>query len=94
MLRSQDLQSHDSPVSLFIFVSSQPIKLRSFTHLIEPLPNKQYRLIASLQKDYLQINAFLASSGKVEINLETLQMKATVSQWWWSERKVSIHYKP
>ena len=30
--------------------------------------------------DYLQINAFLASSGRVEKN--PLQLKATESQWW------------
>ena len=31
------------------------------------------------KKDYLQINAFLASSGGVEKNLEALKMKATTS---------------
>ena len=31
------------------------------------------------KKDYLQINAFLASGGGVERNLEALQMKATAS---------------
>ena len=31
------------------------------------------------KKDYLQINAFLASGGRVERNLEALQMKATAS---------------
>ena len=31
------------------------------------------------KKDYLQINAFLASSGGVERNLKALQMKATAS---------------
>ena len=32
-----------------------------------------------VKKDYLQINAFLASDGEVEKNLEALQMKATTS---------------
>ena len=31
------------------------------------------------KKDYLQINAFLASGGGVERNLEALQMKVTAS---------------
>ena len=31
------------------------------------------------KKDYLQSNAFLASGGGVERNLEALQMKATTS---------------
>ena len=31
------------------------------------------------KKNYLQINAFLASGGEVERNLEALQMKATTS---------------
>ena len=31
------------------------------------------------KKDYLQINAFLASGGEVERNLKALQMKATAS---------------
>ena len=31
------------------------------------------------KKDYLQINAFLASGGGVERNLEALQIKATAS---------------
>ena len=32
-----------------------------------------------MKKDYLHINAFLASGGRVERNLEALQMKATAS---------------
>ena len=40
--------------------------------LTELLPNKQCRLIASLPKDYLQINAFLASGIRVEKNFEAL----------------------
>ena len=31
------------------------------------------------KKDYLQINTFLASDGRVEKNLEALQIKATTS---------------
>ena len=31
------------------------------------------------KKDYLQINAFLAGGGRVERNLEALQMKAIAS---------------
>ena len=31
------------------------------------------------KKDYLQINVFLASSGRVEKNLKALQMKAIAS---------------
>ena len=31
------------------------------------------------KKDYLQINTFLASGGKVERNLEILQMKTTIN---------------
>ena len=47
---------------------------------MEPSPNKQCRLIASFQgKNYLQINAFLASSRGVERNLKALQIKATAS---------------
>ena len=65
---------------LLIYVPIQPFKSRSFTCLTEPLPNKQYCLIASSQrKDYLQINAFLASAAKVERNLEAPQMKATAT---------------
>ena len=31
------------------------------------------------KEDYLQINAFIASGGRVEKNLKALQMKATTS---------------
>ena len=37
-------------MQLFILVLAQPIKLKSFTGFIGPLPNKQCHLIASLQK--------------------------------------------
>ena len=50
MPRSRDLQSRDPPMRPLIFVSIQPLKLRSSTRLTEPLPNKQCRLIASLRK--------------------------------------------
>ena len=67
-------------MQLLIFVSIQPLKLRSFIYLIEPLPNKQYCLITRFWgKDYLQINAFLASSGRVKKNLKALQMKTTAN---------------
>ena len=57
-------------------------------YLTKPLPNKQCRLIASSQgKDYLQINAFLASGSRVERNLEALQMKITVSLGGKAKRK-------
>ena len=77
MPRSQNLQSRDLPIRLFIFILIQFIKLRSSMHLIKPLPNKHYCLIVSLQKHYQQINAFLATSGRVEKNLEALLTKTT-----------------
>ena len=50
MPRSRDLQSRDPPIRFLIFVSIQPLKLRNFTPLTEPLPNKQCYLIARLQR--------------------------------------------
>ena len=65
---------------LFIYALIQSFKLKSSTYLTEPSPNKQCCLIASFRgKNYLQINAFLASGGKVERNLEALQMKTIIS---------------
>ena len=65
---------------LLIYVPIQLFKPRSSTYFTEPFPNKQYCLIAnSGKKNYLQINAFLASSGGEEKNLEILQMKAITS---------------
>ena len=65
---------------LLICAPIKPFKLRSSTCLTKPLLNKQCCLIASSQgKDYLQINAFLANGGRVERNLEALQMKTTAS---------------
>ena len=72
ILRSQALQLRDSLMQLFIFILSQLIKLRSSTYLTKSLPNRQCCLIASLQKDYLQINAFLGGDDRVERNLKTL----------------------
>ena len=80
MPKSKNLQLHKSPIRLLIFVLTQPIKLRSFTRFTKRLSNKYCCLIASLQKDYLQINAFLASSDRVEKNLKVLQIKATANQ--------------
>ena len=72
MPKSQDLQLRDSFVKFIIFISSQFIKLKSSTHFTEPLSNKKCSLIASSQKDYLQINAFLASGDKIKSNLKAL----------------------
>ena len=58
------------------------MKLKSSTCFTKLLPNKLCHLIASLQKNYLQIKAFLASSDKIDKNFKTLQMKATANQEW------------
>ena len=79
MPRLLDLPSRDLSMQLFFFVSIQPIKLRSSMQFTKPSPNKQYRLIASLQKIYLQINTFLASNSRTERNLKALLMKTTES---------------
>ena len=67
-------------MQLLIFVLVQPIKLRDFTPFTKLSPNKKCCLIASLQgKNYLQINVFLASGGRVEKNLKTLLIITTES---------------
>ena len=88
MARLQDLQSRDTSMRLLIFVSIQPIKLRNSTHFTELLPNKQCCLIASLQKDNLQINAFLASGGRVKKNLEALLRKTIESFGGGAKKKI------
>ena len=48
-------------------------------HLTKLLPNKQYYLIASLQKkNHLRIHAFLANSSKVKRNIKALLMNNTL----------------
>ena len=90
MLRLRDLQSHDPPMQLLIFILIQPLKLKSSTCLAELSPNKQCCLIASSRgKDYLKINAFLASDGEMERNLEALQIKVTTSLGGRAIRKTS-----
>ena len=53
MPRLRDLQSRDLLVQLLIFVLIQLIQLKSSMRFTEPLSNKRWHLIASLQKDYI-----------------------------------------
>lgn len=64
----------------FYLCISLTYQLQSSICFIKSLPDKQYYLIASSQKkDYVQINAFFASSSRVEKNLKVLQLKTTKS---------------
>ena len=54
-LRSRDLQSRDPLMQHLIFVSIQPLTLRSFTRLTKPSPNKWCCLIASSQRKTIYI---------------------------------------
>lgn len=75
MLRSQNLPS----CNLASNFSSMYWFNKSFICLTEPVLDKECRLIASLQKNNLQINAFLASGNRMEKNLEALLIKVTES---------------
>ena len=72
MLKLLHLQLCDLSLQLFIFILSQLIKPRSLTNFTELLSNKQCCLLGGLQKDYLQINAFLANGGRIKKNLKVL----------------------
>ena len=89
MAKSQDLQSRDLPMELFIFILFEPIKLKSSRLFSDLLPNKQCCLIASLQeKNSLQIITFLASGGRIEKNFEALLMKVIESLGGGTRRKI------
>ena len=80
MPRSWDLQSRDLPMRLLIFVSISTSQTKKFYASYGAVAKQAVSLDRQLaKKDYLQINAFLASGGGVERNLEALQMKATAS---------------
>ena len=65
---------------LLIFVSIQTIKIKKFYAPYRAVAKQPVSFDCQLaKKDYLQINTFLASGGKGERNLESLQMKATAS---------------
>ena len=79
MPRSQNFQSHDVSISSTLYYNSTIPLYQINTSFLEEKSPTYLRSTSSL-KNYLQINAFLASSSRVEKN--PLQLKTTENQWW------------